>query len=180
MTVSEKLKDLFTHMQQVKNLKFFDFIPPEQCNLLYMGMYGNRVLGKMAETKSIEEIAQVVVCAFGESWDNTVIAYTSSVKELGDYKETVTETVTDNGTTTNNNVVTGKVSAYNDDVFVNDDENTTKTDGTNTNERMRTYEINKMRNSNEYINAINYLKTNLFCDIIMIDINRLLTINIFN
>ena len=179
MTVKEKLNGLFVEMQTVRNLAIFDSFTPAILDKYYIGMFGNRTLSTIATTNSVHDLAEIIVEFYGTKWDSILAQYTTSITELKEYSETISETINDNGGNTFTRENTNKVSAFNDDNFV-DDKNEIENQTTETeNKKVREQTLKKVRDTKEYTDLILYLRNNYLCDTIFIDINDISTLQIF-
>lgn len=179
MQVKEKCVSIFTEMKKIKPLALFDFIDDGTLNQLYLIKYGNRELTSNVADVDVTLLASVLIRAYGFKWDNMVLNLTNSIKELADYNELITETITNEGSLhlTRENI--NKISAYNVDDLVNNSSDDNSETNTSTNLKKRQYEIKKLKDIKVYERVNTYLnKTNIF-DIIFIDINRVLTTKIF-
>lgn len=179
MIVKEKLNGLFVEIASIKDLAIFDCFKPEILDKYYIGVFGSRTLSAIATTNSLHDLAEIIVEFYGTKWDSILAQYTSSIAELKEYSVTVSETMNDNGGNTFTRENTNKVSAFNDDNFV-DDKNEIENQTTETkNKRVREKTLKKARDTKEYTNLILYLRNNYLCDTIFIDINDILTLQIF-
>lgn len=180
MLVKDKLDGLFVEMNNIRHLALFDNIKPHLIDRYYCGMYGNRTLSGIAETNSLHDLAEVIIEFFGTKWDSILLQHTLSVESLTEYSEKISETITDNG---NNNFTRdnkNQVSAFNDENFV-DDKNETETQTTETtNTKTREQIITKLRDTADYKDFIFYLQNDYLCDTIFKDINDISTLQIFS
>lgn len=101
------------------------------------------------------------------------------------YIETIEETITDDGTTESNGTdeTVNKVSAYDDEDFVNNntDTRTTNNSNTNNNERIRSYTRKGSQNIASSIKSnVDYLSNDYICDIIFNDVDNIMTIGVFD
>lgn len=179
MTVKEQLNGLFDEISKIRNLAIFDCFSPSMLNKYYCGMYGERTLSTLATENSLHDLAEIIVEFYGTKWDSILAQYTASVTALKEYSETISETITDNGTNDFTRKNTAQVSAYNDDNFVNDNsENETQQTKTG-NIKTRKQTLTKVRNTTEYQDLILYLRNNYLCDTIFKDINDISTLSIY-
>ena len=179
MQVKEKCLGLFTEMKKIKQLALFDFIDEDTLNQLYIMKYGNRVLTSNVVDVDVTLLASVLIRTYCFKWDNMVLNLTNSIKELAEYNELITETITDEGSLhlTRENI--NKVSAYNIDDFVNNSSDDNSETNTSTNLKKRQYEIKKLKDIKLYDRVNTYLNKTNICDTIFMDINNLLTTKIF-
>ena len=179
MQVKEKCMFLFTEMKKIKPLALFDFIDEDTLNQLYIMKYGNRELTSNVVDVDVTLLAMVLIRTYGFKWDNMLLNLTNSIKELADYNELITETITAEGSLhlTRENI--NKVSAYNVDDFINNSSDDNSEINTTNNLKKRQYEIKKLKDIKVYESLHTYLNRTNMCDIIFIDINRLLTTKIF-
>ena len=179
MQVKEKCLGLFTEMKKIKQLALFDFIDEDTLNQLYIMKYGNRELTSNVVDVDVTLLASVLIRTYCFKWDNMVLNLTNSIKELAEYNELITETITDEGSLhlTRENI--NKVSAYNIDDFVNNSSDDNSETNTSTNLKKRQYEIKKLKDIKLYDRVNTYLNKTNICDTIFMDINNLLTTKIF-
>jgi hypothetical protein len=179
MTVKEKLDGLFVEIASIKDLAIFDCFTPTILDKYYIGMFGSRTLSAIATTNSVHDLAEIIVEFYGTKWDSILAQYTASITELKEYSEIISETINDNGGNTFTRENTNKVSAFNDDNFV-DDKNEIENQTTETeNKKVREQTLKKVRDTKEYTDLILYLRNNYLCDTIFIDINDISTLSIF-
>lgn len=186
MKVSERFtsENLFEELHNLHPFPFVEHFPVDKVNLFYLNTYGDRTLSKMGRNLTVSEIASVIVGLHSEKWDKIYSSMMLEYPVLENHVETFTETIKENGKTTNDTSETSleKVSAYNDNDFVNDEQttNTNSMSGTNENEVVKTTEKKVTENATKNIeNAIKYLQNNVIYNIIFSDINNVLTLNIF-
>ena len=179
MKVKEKYTNLFTEMKNIKPLPIFDFIDDNTLNQLYIMKYGNRGITSNVVDIDVELLASVLINAYGFKWDNIILNLTNSINELADYKELITETITDEGSLNLTRENINKVSAYNVDDFVNNSSDDNSEINTSTNLKERQYEIKKLKDIGIYDKINSYLNRINICDIMYTDINQLITNKIF-
>lgn len=179
MKVKEKCANLFTEMKNIKPLPIFDFIDDNTLNQLYIMKYGNRGITSNVVDIDVELLACVIINAYGFKWDNIILNLTNSINELADYKELITETITDEGSLNLTRENINKVSAYNVDDFVNNSSDDNSEINTSTNLKERQYEIKKLKDIGIYGEINSYLNRINICDIMFRDINQLITTKIF-
>ena len=181
-----KVKDLenFTLFQTMKSngvdLGIFDFISPKKLDLYYSNMFGERFLSNIYLNNTIEDIAEIINGFFTTKWNSLQAFILSKTTGLEQYSEKLTETIIDTGSVTTDRENTNKVSAYNDENFVNNDSDTehNKThydDLTKT----RTQYIDKL-NPNDLNNVVMFLTNNFVYDTIFNDVNSVITLKIFD
>lgn len=187
MRVAERFtsENLFEEIHKIHPFFFDKVFPIDKLNLLYLNMHGDRTLSKTGRNLTVSELASVIVGLHGEKWDKIYVNMIADFPILENHVETVTETTNENGETTNNTTETSleKVSAYNDEDFVNDEQttNTNNMTGTNKNNITKTVEKRVTDNATKNLeNAIKYLQNNVIYYIIFSDINNVITLNIFD
>ena len=179
MQVKEKYGGLFTEMRKINPLPIFDFIDEDTLNQLYIMKYGNREVTSNVVDVDVTLLATVLIRTYGFKWDNMVLNLTNSIKELADYNELITETITDEGSLQLTRENINKVSAYNVDDFVNNSSDDNSETNTSNNLKKRQYEIKKLKDIKVYERVHTYLNKTNICDIIFMDINQLVTTKIF-
>lgn len=187
-----KVREKFTEQKlfaTIDRYGYFDFtaiVPASTMDAFYMTNHGNRTLSFMGENNTVDEIAKILLDLFADKWHKL---YEVAIEEIAvnyNYKETITENVDDTGTNTADitSTNTGTVSAYNDENFVNNDkdESVSKNQGSSTNKKVRTFtkEILNGNIAQNIDSVIKHLTNNYFCDIIVGDVNSVLTLSIFD
>ena len=181
MKVKDYLNNIFKTMDNRKvGQDIFNFVDSDLLDKYYINMYGNRTLSNMASNLTVEELADILNNMFSSKWNNIILNYLDSENLLTNYKETITEITTNSMTTDNTRTDTNKVSAYNDDDFVNSDENIAVenivTDNEGNKETIRT----KIKEVDFYDKVNKYLTDFNIYNIMTIDINSVATLNILN
>jgi hypothetical protein len=181
MKVKEYLNDIFKTMDNRKpGQDIFNFVDSDLLDKYYINMYGNRTLSNMASNLPVEELADILNNMFSSKWNNIILNYLDSENLLTNYKEIITELTTNNLTTGNTRTDTNKVSAYNDDDFVNNDENTTIENIVTDNEGNKEIIKTKIKEVDFYDRVNKYLTNFNIYNIMTIDINSVVTLNILN
>lgn len=187
MKVSEKFttENLFEEIHALHPFPFVGVFPVDKMNLFYINTYGDRTLSKMGRNLTVPEIAETLVGLFAEKWDKIYESILVDFPILENYVEVITETTNETGNSTNNTTETNleKVSAYNDEDFVNDEQstNTNEMKMNNENKIEKTHEKKVTENATKNLeNAIKYLQNNVIYYIIYSDVNGAITLNIFD
>lgn len=187
MKVLERLtsENLFEEIHKIHPFPFVGVFPVDKMNLYYLNAHGDRTLSKTGRNLTVSEMASIIVGLHSEKWDKIYNSVLVDFPILENHVETLTETTNENGETTNNTSETSleKVSAYNDNDFVNDEQttNTNTMSGTNKNNITKTVEKRVTDNATKNLeNAIKYLQNNVIYYIIFSDINNVITLNIFD
>lgn len=178
-TVYDKFSEngLFAALNNVKALPFN--ITPSTCDILYNNMYGSRLLSRFGRDKDVSTIATVLQEMFYEKWANVWNSYQSYADMILGDKETTQEQVVDDNKNTGTNTDTNTVSAYNDENFVNDDKKSTEIRNKIDNKRTRDKTVRKT-NINTVEKVSELLQKDFLYDTIFIDVNTVLTLNIFD
>lgn len=186
MKVSEKFtsENLFAEIHRLHPFLFVGVFPVDKMNLFYVNKYGDRTLSKTGRNLTVSEIAEILVGMYSEKWDTIYNKILVDFPTLENYIETITETTNETGNSTNNTTETNleKVSAYNDEDFVNDEQstNTNEMKMNNENKIEKTVEKKVTENATKNLeNALKYLQNNVIYDIIFSDVNGIITLNIF-
>lgn len=181
MKVKDCLTNIFKTMDNRKaGQDIFNFVDSVLLDKYYINMYGNRTLSNMATNLSVEELADILNNMFSSKWNNIILNYLDSENLLTNYKETITELTTNNMTSDNTRTDTSKVSAYNDEDFVNSDENTTVENIVTGNEGNKEIIRTKIKEVDFYDKVNKYLTDFNIYNIMAIDINSVVTLNILN
>ena len=183
MYISDKFssENLFEKMNEIKPLPWNDFT---YINILWLKNYGSRKILPSWEKSPITDIANLLTIMYATRWEILFSNVSKDILAKGNKSDTTTKTITDNNhvsrETTNNTV--HKVSAFDSEEFADDNsdtENSTSQETAN-NDKKEVVESNgKSGNfTNDFID-FNSLLTNIkFIDIIMTDINEVLTVKV--
>ena len=181
MRVKNNLYNIFETMDNLKpNQEIFNFVDSKLLDKYYINMYGNRTVSNIATNLSVEELADILNNMFSSKWNNIILNYLDSENLLTNYKETITELTTNNMTTDDTRTDTNKVSAYNDEDFVNNDENITVENIVTGNEGNKEIIRTKIKEVDFYDKVNKYLTDFNIYNIMAIDINSVITLNILN
>ena len=181
MKVKECLTNLFETMEGLqKNQEIFNFVDSKLLDKYYANMYGNREVTEIVENLEITELATILHNQFMNKWNNIILNYLDSENILENYKEITTEINEDTLNNVNTRTNTNKVSAYNDEDFVNKDEDTTVDKTDIINNRDKNIVRTKIKDTDFYDKVNKYLTNFNIYNIIVIDINSIVTLNILN
>lgn len=180
MLLKEKYSDVFTQIKTKTDLLVFDFVEPSKLDNIYIFKYGDRQLNIKADETEKEVVINVLVSYFAKKWNDYFLTVSEGIEGMKNYTETVRETISDEGSVNFNRNSLNKVSAYNVDDFVdNTSDNDVETSETQ-NTKVREYEITKLKDVGAYEKIISYLNKNNIYDVMMLDINSILTTMILN
>lgn len=177
---------LFQTINTIHPLKYMELITPKTMDILYLSNNGMRKLSYLGENNSVEEISKILIEMFATKWNKLYDVAISDIPIDYNYSETQTEKVDDTGVNNSDYISsnTNLVNAYNDDDFVNDKKDDTKTTnvGSVSNTKNREYKKQILQGSktDNLEKVTNYLQNNYFNDIIIRDINTFLTLSIFD
>jgi hypothetical protein len=181
MIVKDYLNNIFETMDNRKvGQDIFNFVDSDLLDKYYINMYGNRTLSNIATNLTVEELADVLNNMFSSKWNNIILNYLDSENLLTNYKETITELSTNNITTDNTRNDTNKVSAYNDVDFVNSNENMAVENMVTGNKGNKETIRTKIKEVDFYDKVNKYLTDFNIYNIMIIDINSVVTLNILN
>ena len=181
MKVKECLNNLFDTMDSLKpNQEIFNFVDSKLLDKYYTSMYGNREVTEIVENLEITELATILNNQFMNKWNNIILNYLDSENILENYKEITTEINEDTLNNVNTRTNTNKVSAYNDEDFVNKDEDTTVDKTDIINNRDKNIVRTKIKDTDFYDKVNKYLTNFNIYNIMVIDINSIVTLNILN
>lgn len=178
-TVYDKFSQdgLFAALNKVAPLPFN--ITPSTCDILYNNMYGSRLLARFGRDNDVSTIATVLHEMFYEKWTNVWNNYQSYADMILGDKETTNEKVVDDNTNKGTNTDVNTVSAYNDENFVNDDKKSTEIQNKIDNKRTRDKTVIKT-NTDTVEKVSKLLQKDFLYDNIFIDVNTVLTLDIFD
>ena len=183
MYISDKFssENLFEKMNEIKTLPWTDFT---YINMLWLKNYGSRKVLSSWETTPITDIANLLTVMYANRWEILFSNVSKDILVNGNKSNTTTKIITDNNSvsreTTNNTV--HKVSAFDSEEFADDNsdtENSTSQETAN-NDKKEVVESNGKNGNftNDFIAFNSYLTKTKFFDMIMTDINEVLTIKI--
>ncbi len=181
MKVKECLTNLFQTMDELQpGQDIFNFVDSKLLDKYYINMYGNREVAEIVENLEITELAAILNNQFINKWNNIILNYLDSENLLTNYKETITELTTNNITTDNTRTDTNKVSAYNDEDFVDNDESISVENIVTGNEGNKEIIRTKIKEVDFYKKVNRYLTDFNIYNIMTTDINSVVTLNILN
>lgn len=181
MKVKECFNNLFGTMDSLKpNQEIFNFVDSSLLDKYYYNMYGNREVTGIVENLELNDLAEILNNQFINKWNNIILNYLDSENILENYKEITTEINEDILNNVNTRTNTNKVSAYNDEDFVNKDEDTTVDETDITNNRDKNIVRTKIKDTDFYDKVNKYLTNFNIYNIMVIDINSIVTLNILN
>lgn len=181
MKVKDCLNNLFVTMDSLKpNQEIFNFVDSSLLDKYYSNMYGNREVTEIVENLEINDLAEILNNQFMNKWNNIILNYLDSENILENYKEVITEINNDNLSNENTRTDTSKVSAYNDEDFVNKDEEISVDTTTIENIRNKDVVRVKIKDAVFYDKVNKYLTDFNIYNIMIIDINGVVTLNILN
>ena len=183
MNIADKFssENLFEKMNEIKPLPWNDFT---YINMLWLKNYGSRKILPSWEKSPITDIANLLTIMYATRWEILFSNVSKDILVNGNKSNTTTKTITDNNhvsrETTNNTV--HKVSAFDSDGFSDDNsdtENSTSQETAN-NDKKEVIESNGQNGNftNDFIAFNSYLTKTKFFDMIMTDINDVLTVKI--
>lgn len=184
-------KGIFHYINETKPLTFIeDIMGVDELDILFSRLYGNRevsllsrpVNGEVTE-EHMQQLGALLTILFYDKWERLYETLNAELS-LETYNLKTVENIMDNSEVSSNTINernkrdSKSVSAYNDDIMIDDslDEmegvDTTNNTGTtnNTRERVTTVSGNIKNSLDDRIKAINYLKNNLLYDIIFVDV----------
>ena len=183
MYISDKFssENLFEKMNEIKPLPWNDFT---YINMLWLKNYGSRKILPSWEKSPITDIANLLTIMYAIRWEILFSNVSKDILVNGNKSNTTTKTISDNNSvsreTTNNAV--HKVSAFDSEEFADDNsdtENFTLQETAN-NDKTEMVESNGKNGNftNDFIAFNSYLTKTKFFDMIMTDINDVLTVKI--
>lgn len=175
--IAELNPDIFTKIYALNpDLKIFTLVNAATLDLIYKNKFSNRLCAPCCFSGSIEDIAGVINALFSEKWNalfDSVQNMNVSAQNGGEHTTEKETTTTTPETTTE---ITGQVSPYDSGDFANNDKTTTTNTGKTDVVRNREYNRTTPNNANS---VLSYLQKNPLYDTMFIDVNSVLTLNIF-
>lgn len=180
MQFNEWLGDnsLFTEIQNIEPFSFIESYGATNLDMLYKMSYGTRTIPKSVEKLSVKDVANIIVISYGENWINKHELLTNEILLGVDFKTVENETLSDDTVRTSSSDTTNKVSAYNDDELVTNDNSS---DSMN-DEALK--EINRNRDSTKTsMNAIKsqleLFNSNFIIDVVCKDVSKTVSLSIY-
>lgn len=181
MKVNESLIGIFQLMEDKNpNQEIFNFVDTELIDLYYSNMYGNRSVTTLVENLPLDDVVDIISNRYLNKWNKIVTSYLDSEDLLENYQEITKEITENNSNTTNIRTDTNKVSAYNDDDFVNKDEIHSSDDTDHSADTNKNVIRSKVKDTDFYNKVNQYLIDFDMYSIMILDINSLCTLNIMN
>ena len=184
-------KGIFHYINETKPLTFIgDIMGVDELDILFSRMYGNRELSLLSRPvngvvteEHMQQLGALLSVLFYDKWERLYETLNAKIS-LETYNLKTVENIKDNGEVSSNTINehskrdSKSVSAYNDDIMIDDSlderdgKDTTNNTGTtnNTREKVTTVSGNIKNSLDDRIKAINYLKNNLLYDIIFVDV----------
>lgn len=184
-------KGIFHYINETKPLTFIeDIMGIDELDILFSRLYGNREVSLLSRPvngvvteEHMQQLGALLTILFYDKWERLYETLNAELS-LETYNLKTVENIVDNSEVSSNTINerskrdSKSVSAYNDDIMIDDslDEmegtDTTNNTGTtnNTRERITTVSGNIKNSLDDRIKAINYLKNNLLYDIIFVDV----------
>lgn len=181
MKVKDNLTNLF-NIIDINNAEsdVFKFIDSELLDKFYINMYGERTVTDIVLNLDIQDLADIIANQYLNKWNQIILQYLDSENILDDYSETVKEINEDIMTNKNVRTDTNRVSAYNDEDFVNKDEVISSDDSDVTNDRNKNIIRTKLKDTDFYIKVNKYLNDFNMYSIMIVDLNEITTLSILN
>ena len=183
MYISDKFssENLFEKMNDIKPLPWNDFT---YVNMLWLKNYGNRKILPSWEITPITDIANLLTIMYATRWEILFSNISKDILLNGNKSDTTTRTLTNNNNisreTTSNSI--HKVSGFDSNEFSDDNSDTENftSQETSNNDKKEIVESNG-KNSNftsDFLAFNSFLTDTKFFDMIMIDINEVLTVKV--
>lgn len=181
MKVKDNLTNLFNIIDNNNaESDVFKFVDSELLDKFYINMYGERTVTDIVLNLDIQDLADIIANQYLNKWNQIILQYLDSENILDDYSETVKEINEDIMSNKNVRTDTNRVSAYNDDDFVNKDEVISSDDSDVTNDRNKNIVRTKLKDTDFYIKVNKYLNDFNMYSIMIVDLNEITTLSILN
>lgn len=180
MTLNDLLLtgSLWTEIGKVKNFDFISDNTPATLDLLTSEFFGERVLYHTVVSRSLSDIAKMIVAVHGKNWDSLTAIELQGLPNLGGVNKVSHETITETGTRSNTSDNLNKISAYNtDDLMVNDG-STMLGNENNENTKTRTVSDNGYSVRTAFNNLSLYQKNNIMM-VALKDVATFTTLSIY-
>lgn len=128
-------ENIFIHIETIEPFAFLTPANMGMLNSLLMLHHGRKEVYDGFDNIDPEFAAGLIIVQFKEYWNRFLEA--ENLLAIGDTK-TLEETIGDNETNSSETSRTGKVSAYNSETFVNENQDLTTSEGARDNDRLRT------------------------------------------
>lgn len=179
MKVKEHLGNLFSKMkEQSEDLLIFSYMDCEVLDTIFINLYGERTLSRTGKL-DIDTVATVIVDMYGRKWDRGIELYLSSLIDINKGGYTLTENNTSKAVNNLSRAVLNKVSAFNDDVMTDNIEDLEELEGTNDNTDVVDKQVLRSVGIDNIIKIMNFVDNYYVYDIMMLDINSMVSLNIY-
>lgn len=161
------------------------FIDNDTLNKLWIFKSGNKILNPNIDTMNKNDVAKIVSGVCYEKWKRIATNLVKDI-QIESYKENYSENSNDTNENkvTSNNTTSHNVSCYNEDSLEPKDENVTNLSTVDNKNYTgnKTYEKTVTRGDDlkNIEHAINFLKNNNLCDIIISDVDNVLCLKIYD
>lgn len=162
----------------ISGVDFLQGKDADTLNSLMLLNYGERELYYKFEVLELQEISDMVALIHSQHWQDLIALKASEVNPIYSQSNTLTETVTETGNTTNTSEKLNKVSASNSDVLITNDGDSSNQNENKQGETVRTLTDNKMNVADAYNNLSLSAKNNII-NIVIKDIVDFLTLTIY-
>lgn len=184
-------KGIFHYINETKALTFIeDIMGIDELDILFSRLYGNREVSLLSKPvngvvteEHMQQLGALLSVLFYDKWERLYETLNAKLS-LETYNLKTVENIVDNSEVNSNTINehskrdSKSVSAYNDDIMIDDslderDGKDTISNTGNTNnsrEKVTTVSGNIKNSLDDRIKAINYLKNNLLYDIIFVDV----------
>ena len=179
MKVKEHLGNLFSKMkEQAEDLLIFSYMDCEVLDTIFINLYGERTLSRTGKL-DIDTVATVIVDMYGRKWDRGIELYLSSLIDINKGGYTLTENNTSKAVNNLSRAVLNKVSAFNDDEMTDNIEDLEELEGTNDNTDVVDKQVLRSVGIDNIIKIMNFVDNYYVYDIMMLDINSMVSLNIY-
>lgn len=179
MMFNEWIKDnsLFTEIDSIKPFTFISQHGAKNIDLVYKMSYGSKPIPKNVECLTVNEVANIIVVNYGDSWNNKYNLLKDEILLGVEEKTVLDETVTDEYLRTMSSNQENKVSAFNDDEMSPNDSSNDSLNDKSDKDVNRNREITKT--------SLNAIKTQLeifnsnFINIVCKDVSKIVSLSIY-
>ena len=160
-------------------------IDSDTINKLWIVHSGNKMINPIMDDMTTNEIAEILLGLFGGNWERIIKTFSKEFV-TSYYQETYDESNTDKteNSNTENNKSANNISGYNDDELTPKDETVTSNTSTNSkngsSSRNYTKKVEKGSDLKNTTYALDFLKRNNLCDIIIANIDNFLCLKVYD
>lgn len=174
----EKKTGLFSELSTIYHYSFMNDFNADKLDMVYKMKYGEKPVPKALENYSVNDVANIIHITYGDNWDKQYTLLKDEMLVGVDNKKVVDEITSDKTKETMTGSKTNKVSAYNNDVMVDNDSSKDNSDNDTTKDVTRNT-TTKNISLNAVQKQLDVLKSNFVLDVVCKDVSKIVSLSIY-